>query len=99
MSAESEKFWVELHTIGPERVRANLANGVYVGEWASLAKAWLERRVAASQTEQLSLSRGAATQAGLASARAHNANKIAIAAIIIAIVSLIVTVISVLHKP
>jgi hypothetical protein len=93
MSAENEKIFAEFDALDAGQVRANLASGVYLGARASLARAWLERRNEASQAEQLSLARAAAAEARFANTRAHSANKIAIAALVVATISMITAII------
>jgi hypothetical protein len=88
-----EEWEAEFDRLGAGEVRARLDTKVYLGEPAGLALAWLARSTEASQAEQLSLARAAASEARLANTRAHSANKIASAALIVAIISMIVAII------
>lgn len=75
-----------LDSIGAAQVRANLATNVYLGNDRAIAIGWLERNDENSSAEQLNLSRSASTAA-------HNANRIAIAALLIAVASMILSAI------
>jgi hypothetical protein len=84
MAEEAHReFFAKLDAEGAEKVRMNLASNVYLGGDAALVRAWIERNNERSSSEQLLLARRA-------SADAHKANKIAIAALIVAAISMIV---------
>lgn len=50
MSSGDRKFWAELDQLGPEKVRINLAQGVYTKRKAPLVKKWLLRQQATAAT-------------------------------------------------
>jgi hypothetical protein len=68
-------------------VKEQIATNVYLGGLRDIARGWVERKEAASNTEQLVLARQA-------NATAQRSNWIAIAAIVIAAISMVASVVA-----
>ena len=82
MSPTQEQFLAELEGLGVGEVKERIATKVYLDGLRDIAQGWVERKEAASNTEQLALARQANTTA-------QRSNWIAIAAIVIAAISMI----------
>jgi len=77
---QRQKFFAELERLGLGEVKQRIATQVYLGPWMTLAQGWVERKEASSNAEPLSLAR--------------QANRLAIAAVVIAAISMIIAVFS-----
>jgi hypothetical protein len=85
MSPTHEQFLAELESLGVGVVKERIATNAYSGGLRNIAQGWVERKEAASNTEQLALARRVNTTA-------QRSNWIAIAAIVIAAISMIASI-------
>jgi len=75
-----ERFLAKLEALGVGAVKERIATNQYPSEFRNVAQGWVERREATASSEQVSLAR--------------QANRIAIAALVIAAISMIIAVFS-----
>jgi hypothetical protein len=77
---QRQRFVAQLEKLGVGEVKQRLVTGSYAGPWKNIAQGWVERKEAGSSAEQLSLAR--------------QANRLAIAALVIAAVSMVIAAFS-----
>lgn len=99
---QEQLFIVELKKMGKEQVRARLSHGTIsepfvplTWDWLSAEEAEEKRRLEASNSEQIELSRRAAAAAELQAREARRATTIAAIALAMAIISIIVSAIGI----
>jgi hypothetical protein len=93
--ASSQEHYAQFSDLGEEKVRANLARGLFREQKAADARHWLDQRQRSrkdsSEAEQIEIARSAKDADWAAARAAHRANIIAVIALTIAIISLIVS--------
>jgi len=77
---QRQRFVAELEMLGVGVVKQRIVTGFYADPWKNIAQGWVERKEASSSAQRLSLAR--------------QANRIAIAALVIAAISMVIAAFS-----